>query len=142
MAAVPVILTGAACYQYRMSGPEAVQPGQIVHVDLTAPGAAALASSVGPNATALSGRVLTRAGNDVTVAVTQIDRASGPEQFLKDEPISFSLANAAGIQLRSFDKARTALAIGGVIGAIVVGQIFIDQSGIFAAKGGAPGSTK
>jgi hypothetical protein len=142
MAAVPVIFAGTACYQYRTSGPDAVQPGQVVHVDLTAPGAAALASSIGPNATALNGRVLTRAGNDVTLAVTQIDRGADPEQFLKGDPISFSLANVSGIRLRSFDKQRTMLAVGGIVAAVVVGQIFIDQSGIFSSKGTVSGSTK
>jgi hypothetical protein len=142
MAAVPAIVAGTACYQYRTMGPEAVQPGQIVHVDLTAPGAAALASAIGPNATALNGRVLTRAGNDVTLAVTQIDRGSAPEQFLKGDAVTLSLANVAGLQLRSFDKQRTALAVGGVIAAIVVGQIFIDQSGIFVNKNGPGGATK
>jgi len=142
MAAVPVLLTGTACYQYRTSGPDAVQPGQVVRVDLTAPGAAALASSIGPNATALNGRVLTRAGNDVTLAVTQINRGAEPEQFLKGDPISFSLANVSSVQTRSFDKQRTWLAIGGVVAAVVVGQIFIDQSGVFASKGGPPSTTK
>jgi hypothetical protein len=142
MAAVPVLFAGTACYQYRTSGPDAVQPGQIVQVDLTAPGAATLASAIGPNATALNGRVITRAGNDVTLAVTQIDRSNGPEQFLRGEPISFSLANTAAIKLRRFDKQRTFLAVGGVIAAVVVGQIFIDQSGIFSNKGTTSGNTK
>ena len=142
VAAVPAIFAGTACYQYRTVGPEAVQPGQTVHLDLTAPGATALASAIGPNATALNGRVLTRAGNDVTLAVTQIDRANGPEQFLKGDPIGISLQNVAGLQLRSFDKQRTALAIGGVIAAVVVGQIFIDQSGVFVNKNNPSGSTK
>jgi hypothetical protein len=137
-----MLLIGTACYQYRTSGPDAVQPGQIVHVDLTAPGAAALAPTIGPNATALNGKVLTRAGNDVTIAVTQIDRGAAPEQFLKGDPVSFSLASISSVQLRSFDKQRTVLAIGGIIGAIVVGQIFVDQSGIFSTKGGGSTSTK
>ena len=81
------MLAGAACYQYRTSGPDAVQPGQIVHADLTAPGAAVLAPAIGPNATALNGKVLSRAGNDVTLAVNQIDRGSAPEQFLNGEPL-------------------------------------------------------
>jgi hypothetical protein len=142
MAAVPAIVAGTACYQYRTMGPGAVQPGQIVHVDLTAPGAAALASAIGPNATALNGRVLTRAGNDVTLAVTQIDRGNAPEQFLKGDPVMLSLQNVSGLQLRSFDKQRTALAIGGVIAAVVVGQVFVDQSGIFTNKNAPSGSTK
>lgn len=139
LAAVPVLFTGTACYQYRTSGPDAVQPGQVVQVDLTAPGAAALAPSIGPNATALNGRVLTRAGDDVTLAVTQINRGNDPEQFLKGDEISFSLANVSAIRLRSFDKQRTWLAVGGVVAAVVVGQIFVDQAGIFSTKGG-PGS--
>jgi hypothetical protein len=139
MAAVPVMFTGTACYQYRTSGLDAVQPGQVVQVDLTAPGAAALAPSIGPNATALNGRVITRAGNDVTLAVTQIDRGTDPEQFLKGDPISLSLANVSAVRLRSFDKQRTVLAIGGIVAALVVGEIFVDQAGIFSSKGG-PGS--
>jgi hypothetical protein len=141
-AALLATWAGAGCYQYRTSGPDAVQPGQVVHVDLTAPGAATLASTIGPNATALNGRVLTRAGNDVTLAVTQIDRGAAPEQFLKGDPISFSLANVSAVQLRSFDKQRTALAIGGIVGAILVGQIFIDQSGIFSNRTVTSGNTK
>jgi len=86
--------------------------------------------------------VITRAGNDVTLAVTQIDRGAQPEQFLKGDPISFSLANVSGVRLRSFDKQRTWLAVGGVVAAIVVGQIFVDQSGIFSTKGAPPSSTK
>lgn len=142
MAAVPAIVAGTACYQYTSSGPDRVQPGQIVHVDLTAPGAATLAPAIGPDATALNGRVLARAGNDVTLAVTQIDRANGPEQFLKGDPLSVSLNSIAAVQLRSFDKARTALAIGGVIAAVVVGRVFIDQSGLFSNKGVTSGNTK
>jgi hypothetical protein len=122
--------------------PDAVQPGQIVHVELTAPGAAALASTIGPSATGLNGRVITRAANDMTLAVTQIERSNGPEQFLKGDPVSFSLGNIAGLQRRSFDKARTALAIGGVIAAVVAGQLFIDQSGVFTNKNTNSGNTK
>lgn len=142
MAAVPALVAGTACYQYQTTRSDAVQPGQIVHVDLTAPGAAALAPTIGPNATALNGRVLTRAGDDLTLAVTQIDRSNGPEQFLKGDPVSFSLLNVSTVQRRRFDRQRTVLAVGGVIAAIVVGQIFIDQSGIFGNKGTISGSTK
>lgn len=137
-----MLSTGTACYQYTTSRPDALQPGQVVHVDLTIPGAASLASAIGPHATALSGKVLTRAGNDVTLAVTQIDRGTEPEQFLKGDPISFSLDNTSGVQVRSFDKPRTALAIGGVIVAVIAGKVFIDQSGIFVNKNGVSGSTK
>jgi len=139
---VPALCAGTACYQYQTMRPDAVQPGQLVHVDLTAPGAAALASAIGPSATGLNGRVLTRAANDVTLAVTQIERSNAPEQFLKGDPVSFSLDNIAGIQVRSLDKQRTALAIGGVVGAIIVGQVFIDQSGIFTNKNTNSGNTK
>jgi hypothetical protein len=141
-AAVPVILAGAACYQYRTSGRDAVMPGQVVHVDLTAPGAAALAPAIGPNATALNGKVLTRAGNDLTLAVTQIDRGTAPEQFLKGEPISLSFDNVSGIRMRRFDKQRTVLAIGGIIAAVVAGQAFLDQSGLFTSKGVGSTNTK
>lgn len=136
------MLAGAACYQYTSSGPDGVQPGRIVHVDLTAPGAATLASTIGPNATALNGRVLTRAGDDVTIALTQIDRGLAPEQFLKGEPISLSLGNFSAIRLRSFDKQRTALAVGGIVAAVIAGRVFLDQNGLFSNKGTSSGNTK
>src|SRR4051794_21877737 len=74
---LPMLLCGA-CYQYLAAAPESVQPGQVVHVTLTEPGSSGLSTSIGPNATALDGRVLTRAGGDVTLALTQIARSSGP----------------------------------------------------------------
>jgi hypothetical protein len=114
----------------------------VVHVTLTPAAAAALASTIGPNAASVDGRVLSRAGADVTIAVTQIARTEGPEQFLQNEPLTFSLAGASALGVRSWDKGRTLLAAGGIVAAVVAGQIFIDQSGIFAPKGGVSSSTK
>lgn len=142
VAAVSAMLAGTACYQYTSSGPEGIQPGRIVRVDLTAPGAATLASTIGPDATALNGRVLTRAGDDVTLAVTQIDRANGPEQFLKGDPIALTLGNLSAISLRSVDKQRTVLTIGGIVAAFVIGRVFLDQDGLFSNKGTPSGNTR
>jgi hypothetical protein len=142
MAALPAIVAGTGCYQYQDSPTDAVRPGQVVHVTLTPAAAAALASAIGPNAASVDGRVLSRAGADVTIAVTQIARTEGPEQFLQNEPLTFSLAGASALGVRSWDKGRTLLAAGGIVAAVVAGQIFIDQSGIFAPKGGVSSSTK
>ena len=133
-AAVPAMIVGTGCYQYQEFRTDALQTGQTVHVSLTAPGAVSLAPSIGANATGLNGRVTSRAGTDLTLALTQIDRSNGPEQFLRDEPLTLSLANIASAQVRSFDRPRTLLAIGGIVAAVVAGQIFIDQSGIFSTK--------
>jgi len=142
LAAAPVLCTGAGCYQYQAYDSARIQPGQVVRVEL-APGAgAALASTIGPNATTLDGRVLSLTPADVTVALTQITRSVGPEQFLHDEPVSLPLSSVAAFRVRAVDKPRTALAIGGIIAAVVAGQVFIDQSGIFGGKTTVSGSTK
>jgi len=142
MATVPAMLAGTGCYEYRASPVASVKPGQSVHVVLNQDGAAALTSSIGPNAASLDGKILRVSADEVTIAVTQIVRIAGPEEFMKDEPLSFPLAGATSATVRSLDKPRTVLAIGAILTGVVLGNIIANQAGIFTTKSGPSSSTK
>lgn len=139
---IGLIALTTGCYEYQSSDVGRVQPGQIVQVTLTPTGSAALAASIGPSATSLDGRVLARDDNDVTLALVQITRSVGQEQFLHDEPLSFSLSNIESWRVRTFDKSRTALAVGGILAAVIGGRAFIDQSSLFGGRIVGSQSTK
>ncbi|MDB4873742.1 MAG: hypothetical protein JWM41_188 [Gemmatimonadetes bacterium] len=142
VAALPAIVAGTGCYQYQSSTLAAVHPGQVVHVELTTPGAASLGSAIGTNAASIDGRVLMRDATSVTLAVTQIARTAGPEEFLRDEPIALPLESAQRVTVRSVDRPRSFFAAGGVVLGAILAAAFVDQSAIFSAKGGPSGSTK
>jgi hypothetical protein len=143
IAAVPMLCVGAACYQYQPAPLSAVQPGQAVRVNLTLDGGAALASAIGPGATALDGRVVRRDDREITLALTQIMRAADqPEEFLQNEPLTLPLTGGATFSVRSLDKGRTVLAAGSIVALIVAGKAFIDQPGIFTTKGTVSQGTK
>lgn len=142
VAAVPVFLTGTACYEYHSASAFAVRPGETVHLVLSPEATTSLASTIGPNATALDGRVVTVDGSAVRLSVTQIARSVGPEEFLKSEPIDVPAGGASSITVRSFDWMRTTLAFGGLLAGAIAAHSVSNQPGIVTVKGGPTSSTK
>jgi hypothetical protein len=142
VAVVPALFAGTACYEYHDAPLSRVRPGAIVHVVLSSDASASLASAIGPNATSIDGRVLSIDRTAVRVGVTQIARAVGPEEFLHDEPIDLPSQGALQISVRSFDKARAILAIGGVIVGAFVAHAATDGPAIITVKGGPSSGTK
>jgi hypothetical protein len=140
--AIPAIVAGMACYQYRDTRLTDVRPSETVHVVLSADASASLASTIGPNATSIDGRVLAVDARTMRVAVSQIARAVGPEEFLRDEPIDLPTAGALSISTRSADPVRTVLAIGGVIAGAFAAHAVSNQPGIVTVKGGPIAGTK
>lgn len=115
-----------------------VRPGERVSVVLVPSEAPALAPLLGPDAASVQGKLTALAPADMTIALTQIARGSGPEQFLSDQPVTLPRQSAASIAVRRLDRPRTLLAVVGIAAAIVAGQVFINQSGINGAKSGPP----
>lgn len=124
----------AACYQYQSSDVARLQPGQMVRVTLTPSASASLAQSIGARASLLDGRVVARSDRDVTLALTQITRTAGEEQFLRDEPLSMPLGNAESWRVRSVDTPRTLLAVGSVVAVFAAGRVFLDQASLFGGR--------
>jgi hypothetical protein len=130
------------CYQYQARPVGAIRPEETIHVELSPAGSASLASSIGPNATTLDGRVLSVDSNRFRLALTQIARSVGPEEFLKYEPIDVPRASATAVTVRSVDRPRTLLAIGGLAVGILVARIVTNDGGISTSRSGPTSGTK
>jgi hypothetical protein len=137
-----VAVPTAACYEYQATPADAIRPAQTVHVELTPGGTASLASTIGPNATTLDGRVLSVDPNRFRLALTQIARSVGPEEFLKNEPIDVPRSNALAITVRSVDRPRTLLAIGGLALGILVARMVTNEQGVTTSRSGPSTGTK
>ena len=115
-------------------GARPCRPGRShAHVTLTAPGASALSSSIGPNATRAQ-RPHSHARRQRCDDRAHADRPPAPRgrQFLTDEPLTLPLSSVA-LLVRGSDR-RAALAVGGILAAVVAGQIFIDQSSVCSPR--------
>lgn len=142
MATVPAFVAGTGCYEYGVANVARVQPGQTVHVVLSQSGSAALASTIGPNATTLDGRILRGDAGQLTLAVTQIERSVGPEEFMRNEAITVPTQSTESITVRRLDRPRTFLAIGALLAGAFVAHVASNQAGIVTVKGGPSSGTK
>ena len=135
-------LMSSACYQYHDVALTAVRPSAEVHVVLSAEASTSLARAIGPNASAIDGRVLSVGDRTMRLAATQIARVVGPEEFLRNEPIDVPASGALSISVRSFDAPRTIMAVAGILAAALAAHAVSNQAGIFNGRGGPPSSTK
>jgi hypothetical protein len=142
LALVSIAAPAFGCYVDHTTTVGAVRPEQTVHVELSPAGSASLASTIGPNATTLDGRVLAVDSNRLRLAVTQIARSVGPEQFLKNEPIDVPRNSATIVTVRSVDRPRTLLAIGGLAIGILVARIVTNEPAVGTSAGGPTTGTK
>jgi hypothetical protein len=144
MASVPALVVGAGtgCYEYTSTALGHVQPGQTVHVVLSPSGSAALASTIGANATTLDGRILRGDSGELTLAVTQIERSVGPEEFMRDESITVPAQNAESVTVRRLDRPRTFLTIGAFVAGVFLAHVASNQAGVVTLRGGPASGTK
>jgi hypothetical protein len=140
--AVPVLIAGTACYEYRDARLVDVHPASTVHVVLSASASTSLAATIGPNATSIDGQVLSVDDATMRLAATQIARAVGPEEFLRNETVDLPAAGALSISVRSVDRVRTVLAVGAILAGVFAAHKLTDQPGIVTVKGGPVGATK
>jgi len=140
-----LVAAAPACYQYREASPTAVRPDETVHVVLSSDVSSSLAGAIGPNATSLDGRVLSVGSGQMRLAVTQIARAVGPDQFLQSEPIDLPLPThgALVVSVRSMDRSRSALlAVGGLVAGFIAVHTLSSSPAIVSTTGVPSGSSK
>ena len=136
------VLSETACYGYDAAELGAVRPAQTVHMTLSPEAAVALRPAIGPNAATLDGRVLAVEPDHLRIALTQIVRTTGPEEFLHYEPIDVPLAGTSAVSVRKFDRVRTILAVGGIIGSAIAAAAVAEQPTIATVRGGPGASTR
>jgi len=142
LAAAAALASVSGCYAYHSVSPAGLRPDATVHVVLSSAASSALASTIGPNATALDGRVLAVDSNRVRLALTQIARAVGPEEFFKDDPVDVPLSGALEVRVRSFDRFRTLLAVGGLMSSAILAHTITNSPGVVSGKSGPSTGTK
>ena len=145
--ALAMLLAAAslACYQYREASPTAVRPDEMVHVVLSSDASSSLAGTIGPNATSLDGRVVAIDSGRMRLAVTQIARAVGPEEFLQNEPIDVPThaGGALFVSVRSLDRSRTVLlGFAGVLAGFIAAHTLSSSPAIVSTTGAPAGSSK
>ena len=133
---------GGGCYQYREMSATAVRPDETVRVVLSSDASSSLAGTIGPNATSIDGRVMAVDSTHMRLAVTQIARAIGPEEFLQYEPIDVPTRGALTISVRSVDRVRTVLAFGGLLAGILAARTLTTSPGVVSTAGAPAGTSK
>jgi len=138
-----LVAASSACYEYREASATAVRPDETVHIVLSSDASTSLAGSIGPNATSLDGRVVAVDSGRMRVAVTQIARALGPDQFLESEPIDLPTHGALVVTVRSMDRPRSALlALSGMVAGFIAVHTLSSSPAIVSTTGTPSGSSK
>lgn len=132
----------AACYEYHDASPTTVRPDATVRVVLSSDASISLAGTIGPHATSIDGRVLAVDSSRMRLAVTQIVRAIGTEEFMQNEPIDIPTRGALTVSVRSVDRFRTILAFGGILAGALAARTLSSSPGVFSTTGAPAGSNK
>jgi hypothetical protein len=142
VAGVPLVAIGTACYEYHTTSISSVHPAETVHVELSPAGSASLTPTIGPNATMLDGQVLSVNQKTFKLAVTQVARAAGPEEFMRNEPIEIPVSGLSTITVRSFDRTRSILIAGALLAGVFAAHIVTNQPSIVSTRGGPAAGTR
>jgi hypothetical protein len=126
--ALAALTTG--CHSWEPVAAGALPPGT-VRVTL-APGAST-AATLGPNAAALDGRLVARTDSSVTLAVSEVARASGAEERWTGDAVTLPLSAVLRVERQRLARGRTAaVVVGSVLGIYLAGRAM----GGFEASGG------
>jgi hypothetical protein len=129
------------CFAYRAADPAAVRPGQEVRVTLTPAGAAEVTPQVGPRVEMLDGRLIAPRDSALAVAVTQLTRGRGGEEFWTGDSVIVPVRGVSSLFVRELDRNRTWLAVGATAIAVVVMRRVVEQAGVFGNRPNpSPGS--
>jgi hypothetical protein len=134
-------VSACGCFAYRAAEPTALHAGQDVRVTLTPAGAAELTKQVGPRVETLDGRVIGPRDSALAVAVTQLTRARGSDEFWTGDSVLVPVRGMSSLAVRQLDRKRTWLAVGGTAVAVIVMRAVIKEAGVFGSRPSpAPGS--
>jgi hypothetical protein len=130
--AAAILVVG--CFAYRPSESSRVRMGDVVRVSVTPQGAEQLTRQVGPRVASLGGRVIQPRDTALVVAVSEVTRSRGTEEFWTGDSVSVPLSGVGGVSVRRFDRNRTLLTVTGAVIGIVLMRRVIDDAAIFGAR--------
>jgi hypothetical protein len=123
-----------ACFAYRPADPSGLRSGEAVHVELTPSGAEEITHQLGPRVASLDARVVGPRDSALVLAVRQLTRSRGMEEFWTGDSVSVPVRALSSVSVRRFDRNRTWLAVGASLVGIVVMRQAIIESGIFGGR--------
>ena len=137
-AASVVALCG--CYAYVAPPRGTSFVGKSSELWLTDSGAVVLASQIGPQAEAITGRVVADSLNGYVVALSAVRRRDGDETTWNGERILVTRALITDAGTRQFSASRTALFSGIVSAGLVAARLAFQGHGTGGGGGGVSGS--
>jgi hypothetical protein len=126
------------CFAYRPADLGGVRPGEAVRLELTPTGAQELTQQVGPRVQSLDGRVVFPRDSSLVVAVRQLTRSRGMEEFWTGDSVTVPARGVSSLAVRRFDRNRTLLAVTGTVVGILVMRRVIEETGFFSSGPGRP----
>lgn len=138
MCVVALVVLASGCFAYRPADPTGLRTGEAVRVELTSSGAQELTQQVGPRVESMNGRVLGPRDSTLVLAVSQLTRSRGMEEFWTGDSVAVPVRGVSSLLVRRFDRNRTLLAVtGGAIGLFVMRRV-IEEAGIFGSRANRP----
>jgi hypothetical protein len=126
------------CFAYRPADLGGVRAGESVRVELTPVGTQEITQQVGPRVETLGGRVIFPRDSSLVVAVRQITRSRGMEEFWTGDSVTVPARAVSSLAVRRFDRNRTLLAVTGTVVGVLVMRRVIEEAGIFGSRPGRP----
>jgi hypothetical protein len=109
----------AGCYAYVAPDQGSSLAGKEAQLWLSDSGAVVLASSIGPAAAVVTGRIVSDSGDAYVVSLSAVRRRDGDETLWRGERVSIARPLVIDAGARSFSVSRTAL-FGGLVSATLL----------------------
>jgi hypothetical protein len=132
--AVTAAVSACSCFAYRTAEPTALRAGEEVRVTLTPAGAAELTKQVGPRVETLDGRVIGPRDSALAVAVTQLTRGRGSDEFWTGDSVIVPVRGVSSLSVRQLDRKKTWLAVGATAVGIFVMRTVVKEAGVFGSR--------
>lgn len=126
------------CYSYVPRTARDDMTGAPIEVLLNERGRADVVQTLGTDVVSFRGKPVSRADGKLTVAVDEVTFINRPSAKWAGETVTVPETNVRDIQTRRFEKGRTLLAVGSVVGGLVL--FVVTRS--FIVKGDAGGDPK
>lgn len=136
-----LVASVTGCYSYVPRTARDDMTGAPIEVLLNERGRADVVQSLGADVLAVRGKALSRTGGSLTLAVDEVTFINRPTAKWAGETVTVPEANVRDIQTRRFEKGKTLLAVGSVVGGIVlfvVTRSFIVKGSNSGEPGGGP----
>lgn len=124
-----------ACYVERPVTAATPAPSTRIIAQLTDTGAAAMANTIGPAATAVEGVVAQGDANTWTLRLVRVEQRGGTSTAWNRELVTFPRYALTNAREKRLDKKRSWI-VGGIIAAAIVAGTLLFSSGVTGGGGG------